>query len=86
MVDWATHDASEIEYLHDPEELLVRFYIAVDQFFYISAETVIDYYALDFQTAKDVKAVHPDIFTDPSSGEQYRPISELNLIRSRYNP
>lgn len=82
MVDWATHDDSEVEFLHDPEELLVRFYIAVDQFFYISAQAVIDYYALDFQTAKDVKAAHPDIFTDPGSGEQYRPISELNLIRS----
>lgn len=83
MVEWATHDDSEFEFLYDPEELLVRFYIAVDQFFYISAEAAIDYYALDFQTAKDVKAAHPNIFTDPSSGEQYRPIRELNLIRSR---
>ena len=32
--------------------------------------------------AKDVKSAHPDIFTDPTSGGQYRPISELNLIRS----
>lgn len=83
MVEWATYDGSDVEFLHDPEELVVRFYIAVDQTFYISAEAIIDYYALEYQTAKDVKAAHPTIFMMPNSDEQYRPISELNLIRSR---
>lgn len=83
MVHWDSYEDGGAEFLYDPEELIVRFYIAVEQTFYISADVLIDYYPLEFQTARDVEVAHPDIFKLPGSDKQYRPISELHVVRSR---
>lgn len=75
-------DGTESEVLFDPDELIVRFYFAADQLFHLAPGNIADVYSLDFHTAKDIESAHPDILKRPQSEEQYRPISELKLMRS----